>query len=115
MIGSSCAAGKGPKAPCRPPSAAGHVHEANHLNIAVGGEVVTLGLEGHGVHDGPLEGVDIPGVCPQHMAQVHGVLVAQAEQQAPSTVTRTRLQVAQKLWLWGEMKPMRVSLSAMRK
>lgn len=32
----------------------------------------------------------------------------------PSTVNRTRLQAWQKLWLWGEIKPIRLSLPATR-
>lgn len=60
-----------------------HVHEAHHLDVAVGGEVVALWLLRHGGDDGGLEAFGVTGMAAQHGAQVHRMLVAQTQQQAP--------------------------------
>ncbi len=93
---------------------AGGVHEAQNLRLTVVVEMVALGLDLHGIDDGLLEPRQAVVGRPQDLAQVYRMFVAQAQQQAPSTVTRTRLHRWQKLLLWGDIKPMREGLSAMR-
>ena len=76
----------------------------------VDNEVMPLGLEQHGVIQSLVE--RRRAAITQGIAQIYLVVPAQAQNNCPVAVSRTRLQLSQKLWLIGVMKPRTPPVSA---
>ena len=70
-------------------------------------EVVAEGFDAHAVHDGLAQRCFGAGRLAQDGQQMHGIVLAEAG-------VKLTLGVSQKLWLCGEMKPMRDSLPGVR-
>ena len=62
-------------------SAAGHAHEAHHLNLLVGGEVVPLGLEAQRLDQRLTQAFAVTGMSTQQTLEIQRVVMAKAEHQ----------------------------------
>ena len=76
-------------------------------------KIMRFGLGGQGAIDRGIEQI-VLGRAAQRLTQIHRALLAQAGVQGAGAGQRTRLQLSQKLWLSGVMKPSRPPVSATR-
>ena len=85
--------------PRRIPSAAGHAHETQHLDLLLGVEVMPLRLQVQRRHQCRAQALAVAGMAAQQFAQVERPSWPRQSTSLPSAVTRTRLQSPQKLLL----------------